>query len=67
MKTIRIRARNNADARRCESWRRALPSGVTVRHNGGKTVVLTCADRSTDAVLEVLDTMHEIADYEVAP
>lgn len=61
-KVIRVQARNNADCRKFS----ALDSvDATVKHNGGKLLIVTCDDADLAAVEAALDASHQVASYEV--
>jgi len=65
MKTIRIETRNNADARRMGAYQVQVPGARDVRHNGGKTVIVTVDDPALAAVIAWCDEAREVASYEV--
>lgn len=66
MTTIRVTAENNSDAR--DFWGRVFRGqGIATakaKHNGGKTVIVTCEDQDLPSVVAALDSSRAVRSYD---
>lgn len=67
MTTIRITMTTNALASNTSRFRDMLPphdqSEIDIRHNGGRTVVLTIDDARRTELEQFLDSCHAVKEY----
>lgn len=61
-KVIRVQARNNSD---CRKFSALDDVRATAKHNGGKTMIVTCEDADLAAVEAALNESAQVASYEV--
>ena len=65
MKTIKVTATTNSLASNTAAFLDAIGVTCAAKHNGGKVVILTCAESEIPAIAAKLDAAYQVSAYEV--